>query len=239
MKKMSKYLFFTVILVILVFPLNISASTLKKNEKEESYINIAEIAKYQNNSFKNKNSNEIIITDPTVIHKYASSQGFPNVENITMLKIKVGVTDNRLSDTVTLPPQKKATYRTFISDIVDCGNGYTLSGHYNENRYEGPISGTYSHSRTDSCEFTATASVSSQIVSAGVGFTIGNSITSTDSVTINVPSGKRVILKISTNYNKKSFTIYREYSDSTGLWYRQGTGDAYKPVGLIFTQAYY
>lgn len=82
-------------------------------------------------------------------------------------------------------------------------------------------------------------SISTDLISAKVGFTIGSSVTKSDTAELDVPSGKRVILKIWTNYQKKSFTIFREYSNCVGLWYPEGSGNAYRPVGLIFTQAEY
>lgn len=215
-----------------------SNETNEAKEANESFVSLDEIAKYEDKMYADSAPNEIVITDPVAIQKLATEQGFPDVEDIKKLTYTIGkVEQSALDDEI--PQQRAGTYRTFISDVVDQGTGYKLVDHFDENRYQGPIQGTYTYSRTDTSTYNATVSLTADIVSAGVGFTIGKSYTKTDSVTLNVPSGKRIILKIWTNYQKKSFTVYNEYSSSVGLWYPQGTGNAYKPVGLIFTQAEY
>lgn len=214
-------------------------------EVKESFVSLDEISKYEDKMYMDSAPNEIVITDPIVIRKLAKEQGFPNVKDIKKLTYKFSkvkqneLNDDELNDNETNLLSKLTTARTFISDVVDQGTGYKLVDHFDENRYEGPIKGTYKYSRTDTSSYNATVSLNAEIVSAGVGFTIGRNYTKSDSVTVNVPAGRKVILKIWTNYQKKSFTIYTEYSSSIGLWYPEGTGNAYKPVGLIFTQAEY
>lgn len=214
----------------------LSGITVFAAEKQdtEQVISLSDIEKYQSNVART-NSNEIVITDPEAIKELATMQGFPDVENIKKLTYTIGET----SAEETTAMEQKITSWNVIGNVEDKGTGFMLVDHFDENRYQGPISGTYTYSRTDTCAYNADVSISTDIISSKVGFTIGSSVTKSDSVTINVPAGKKIILKIWTNYQKKSFTIYREYSNCVGLWYPEGSGNAYKPVGLIFTQAEY
>lgn len=207
-------------------------------EAEDGFVSLDEIEKYDDKACRDNALNEIVITDPMAIKKLATEQGFPDVEDIKKLTYTIGEVDqNELQDEMISP--LSGVFWTHIGNVENKGTGYKLVDHFDENRYQGPISGTYTYTRTDRSAYNATVSVDADIVSAGVGFTIGEEHTKSDSVTINVPAGKRIILKVWTNYQKKTFTVYREYSTSVGLWYPEGTGSAYKPVGLIFTQAEY
>ncbi|MGP1599445.1 hypothetical protein [Peptoanaerobacter stomatis] len=241
----AKKIFLSVCLSLAVLLSSSYVVSANSYEVKESFVSLDEISKYEDKMFMDSAPNEIVITDPIVIRKLAKEQGFPNVKDIKKLTYKFSkvkqneLNDNEPNDNETNLLSKLTTARTFISDVVDQGTGYKLVDHFDENRYEGPIKGTYTYSRTDTSSYNATVSLNADIVSAGVGFTIGRNYTKSDSVTVNVPAGKKVILKIWTNYQKKSFTIYTEYSSSIGLWYPKGTGNAYKPVGLIFTQAEY
>lgn len=235
--KLSICVFLSLIL-LLCSSIVVFADTNEVKEVDETFVSLNDLKKYENKVYANRRPNEIVITDPVAIQKLAKEQGFPNVEEIKKLTYTVGkVEQGSLADEI--PQQRAGTYRTFISNVVDQGTGYKLADHFDENRYQGPISGTYTYTREDVSSYNATVSLSADIVSAGVGFTIGSNYSKSDSVTLNVPAGKRIILKIWTNYQKKSFTVYNEFSSSPGLWYPQGTGNAYKPVGLIFTQAEY
>lgn len=206
-------------------------------EVEECFC-ISDIEKYDHQILDGDERREIVITDQIEIKDIAEKQGFPDVEKIKKLTFIIGeIKTDEINDNS--GRYESISVRTFIGDISDCGTGYTLSGHFDENRYQGPISGRYTYTRVDNSSYNSTISIGSDIVSTGVGFTIGQSYSKTDSVSVYVPSGKRIILKIWTNYQKKSFTVYQEYSSSVGLWYPVGTGNAYKPVGLIFTQAEY
>ena len=236
MKKAKK--FWGIFLALTLLFSSVTAVSANSKESNESFVSLDDITKYQDKTYANAAPNEVIITDPVVIKKLATEQGFPDVQDNKKLTYTIGkVESSALEDEI--PHSKAITVRTFISDVEDKGTGFKLQDHFDENRYQGPISGTYKYSRTDTSTYNSTVSLNAEIVSAGIGFTIGKSYTKSDSVTINVPAGKRTILKIWTNYQKKTFTVYNEFSSSVGLWYPQGTGSAYKPVGLIFTQAEY
>lgn len=225
--------FILCMLVTLLFGTTVFAS---EQSKEEEVISLEEVAKYQTNKARTGNPNEIVITDPEAIKELAAMEGFPDVENIKRLTYTVGKIETEETDSVQL---RSVSSWNVIGNVVDQGTGYRLEGHFNENRYQGPMSATYTYTRKDSCTFNSDIGIKSDIVSAKVGFTIGKEIIQTDSIQLSVPAGKKILLKVWTNYQKKSFTVYREYSNCVGLWYPEGSGNAYQPVGLIFTQAEY
>ena len=103
------------------------------------------------------------------------------------------------------------------------------------NWYDGPLSKvTKTYSRTVSAVYSCTASVSADVLNAGLSFSVTDSTTESTSLERPaVSSTKRLNIKEYGVYDKYTFTLY------SILGKEKGTGSAYKPMGLYVAQAIY
>ena len=91
------------------------------------------------------------------------------------------------------------------------------------------------YSRTSSVKRSISVGVTNNVVSAAVGYDITDTFTNTKTFSATVASGKKVNVKVHTNYQKKTFDIY---NNLTGNCVQSGAYTM-KPVGLIFKQYTY
>lgn len=91
------------------------------------------------------------------------------------------------------------------------------------------------NSRTNTVKKSINVGVTNKVVSAAVGYDITDSFTSTKTFSTTVAAGKKVNVKVHTNYQKKTFDIY---NNATGNCVQSGAYTM-KPVGLIFKQYTY
>ncbi len=103
------------------------------------------------------------------------------------------------------------------------------------NWYDGPLSKvTKTYSRTVSAVYSCTASVSADVLNAGLSFSVTASTTESTSLERPaVSSTQRINIKEFGVYDKYTFTLYNL------LGKEKGTGSAYKPMGLYVAQAVY
>jgi hypothetical protein len=91
--------------------------------------------------------------------------------------------------------------------------------------------GTMTVSDSVSASFSTTVGLSSVVVSAEIGFDVTATYSISDSQNISVPYGKTYNVKAYVNNQKKSFEIWEDdllFDDYLG------TGETYKPIGVIF-----
>lgn len=115
-----------------------------EDQGAKEVICLSDIAKYQTSTSRS-NSNEIVITDADAIKELATLQGFPDVEDIKKLTYTVG--EVSIEETNIVEP--RITSWNVVGDVVDKGTGFMLVDHFDENRYTGPMKGSYTYTRTD------------------------------------------------------------------------------------------
>lgn len=173
----------------------------------------------------NSNSTNIVsITDRNEIEKIAKSENINNPNEIK--SITYTIHNNKSTEKPLKNPIHSNDLKVtkVISDVKDKGNGWYYKDRYWSSIYDGPahIDKTFTHSSEAS--FNANVNVSSSIVSAGVGFTIGKSYSVSENYSFDVAKGKKTELRTYINYQKFAFNVYHYYSNSPGLWYKEGSG---------------
>lgn len=118
-------------------------------------------------------------------------------------------------------------YLKITSTGEACGQEIIRSSYY-----KGPSTATMSISQGISASFSANVSVDSEVVSSGVGFSVTDTFTVTDSYSVNVPSGYTYNIKARPIYLVKNYDIWND--PFIGWDYQLGSGYAMKPVGVCF-----
>ncbi|MCI1981667.1 MAG: hypothetical protein LKJ45_00715 [Oscillospiraceae bacterium] len=188
-------------------------------------------------SLGNTENGMIVITDKKQIAEIAKQQNLNDPKSITKITY-----DFRSSGNIQEGQQKRnkaaanAHYKTVAYNVKDLDTGYSYWDDYDSSIYDGPASISETCKRTSDCPYTASIDVDSRIVEAAVGFTFAAGLKGLDvkdKYSFTVPANSQIELRVFTNYDKKSFDIGHDHG---GLLYPRGSGEAFKPVGLIFQQ---
>lgn len=139
------------------------------------------------------------------------------------------------AEAATLPPylQPQLFDKWEVKNVSKDSNEYYFPNNpLTSDWIDGPSSYTETFKYTVTGTYTSDVSVKAEVVEAGVGFSVSEGTEFEKSYNISVPQGKKMNLKVYGNYFRYSFDVYKnnEY---------QGSGKAYKPIGLTFKQVLY
>ncbi len=103
------------------------------------------------------------------------------------------------------------------------------------NWYDGPLSkATKTYTQTVSAVYSCSASISIDVLNAGLSFNVSDNTTQATSLERPaVNSAQKINIKEFGVYDKYTFTLYNIWGNE------KGTGSAYKPMGLYVAQTVY
>lgn len=193
-------------------------------------------------------TNKKVVENKELISKIAKEQNLPNAEKILSITYTIGYpenTDNRRQIPNSLS-EKGSTIQSssgmvkVIDDIEELGDGYYFTNKYKSSWYYGPCSVTETYTRSDSAAYDCSCTIGSKTLGSALGCSFDKTYTNSQSYTVACPSNKnKVNLKVFTNYQKKSFTVYWARGKNGRRGKKAGTGKSWKPCGLIFQQTTY
>lgn len=122
-----------------------------------------------------------------------------------------------------------------IKNVKNKGDGFYFSSEYDSDWFYGPATVSEQYTRTNSVKMSVDAGVANSVISGAVGYSVTSTYSCTKTFTTTVASGKKVNVKIHTNYAKTTFDVYNKL---TGNCVQSGAYTM-KPVGLIFKQYTY
>ena len=122
-----------------------------------------------------------------------------------------------------------------IENVRNRGDGFYYTNEYDSDWFYGPANVSETYTRTNSVKKSINVGVTNNVVSTAVGYDITDTFTNTKTFSTNVASGKKVNVKVHTNYQKKTFDIYNKITGDCA----QSGAYTMKPVGLIFKQYTY
>jgi len=184
-----------------------------------------------------------VITDTELIRQMALEDGIDpdSVEEIIIEKYDF--------DTPELPglyTQKENSFNgpdadkmgTFYTRVNNwqCVGDYYYPSEEQSDHIDGPADVTTTYSVTANVKLNGGFSLESKYVKAQLGVELGAEKSYSKSITVNVPSNKKVNIKYYPNYKRWTCDVYYEFSDCMGLWYPQGQGIVMNPCGIIVRQ---
>lgn len=169
---------------------------------------------------------------------YAEVLGFDMYTEDGYTLDSIVVSYERLEDTSSNLDNSYAPYAIgdYVSNVSKVSSDvYFPNDPLASNWFDGPLSSiTKTYEQEVTGTYNCTASVSADVVEAGVDFSVTESVTkTTEIVRPAVLSTQRLNIKEYGVYDKYSFTLYSIFSNE------KGTGYAYKPMGLYIAQALY
>ena len=181
------------------------------------------------------------ITDPSDLQQIAEAENLNIPEGYHLESVKTFIyTDNdSLTDSFTsqntneIISTRGIIYN--IKNVKDKGDGFYYSSEYDSDWFYGPATVSEEYSRTDSVKMSVNVNVTNSVITGAVGYDVTKTFTNKKTFSTTVASGKKVNVKIHTNYKKTTFDIYNKV---TGNCVQSGAYTM-KPVGLIFKQYTY
>lgn len=187
--------------------------------------------------FAKEVSNERVIVDPIEIEKIAENHNLEIPEGYHIEEIKY--TDVYFPDYNNILYNNDENIQPYWFDSWKIKNVKKQSGDYyfpdspllSDWAY-GPSIFKQIYKESVSASFSSSVGVSASVVQAAVGFDVSESKEFSREYTVDVPSGKKVNIKVYGMYEKHTFDVYKN-----GKY--EGNGKAFKPIGLKFEQIIY
>lgn len=115
------------------------------------------------------------------------------------------------------------------------GDNHIKTDQYDSDWFYGPASISETYSRTNKVEKNVSVGITNAALSSALGYSVTDEYTNVKTFSTSVASGKKLNVKVYTNYQKTTFDIYNK---ATQKCVQEGASTE-KPVGLIFKQYTY
>ncbi|WDV47524.1 hypothetical protein PV797_07535 [Clostridiaceae bacterium M8S5] len=191
----------------------------------------------QNTDF---NPNEInthsVITNPAELKKIVVNEDLDVPEGYKLVKVTTYSTSQ--STPSFIENKNISSVKFFWGTNWSIRNKQCLGDYYFPNNelqsdwFDGPCDIEETYSESVSATFSTNAGISASSISAGIGFSVTDSTTKQKTFRTSVSAGKKLNVKVYGNYKKYTFDVYKNDK-------KDGTGTAYKPIGLYFRQFTY
>lgn len=188
------------------------------------------ISATEKNSLNEGNTSTTIITNPDEIAIVAENLGLQEnpdeIVEIIISDIESSVNKDINTPSLVADFLNPEEYEFTIYSCVPDVRGSLLRS----SDYSSP-GGQMTVSETVEVKFTSTAGLSAKVVSAGIGFEVGNTVIISDTQNIEVPAGEK---RTCTAYVKLAHYKFRVIGKDIWEDDNLGTGTVDRPVGVIF-----
>lgn len=180
-----------------------------------------------------------VVTDEDELAQIIEEDNLKIPEGYHLEKVETFVytdEDNAYSDVAELTEEVQPYGIIYnVTNIKNLGDRYTISSEYDSDWFYGPADVSESYSRTNTVEKSVSVGITNAALTSALGYSVTKSYTNTKTFSTSVASGKKLNVKVYTNYQKNTFDIYNK---ATGNCVQSGAYTL-KPVGLIFKQYTY
>ena len=181
------------------------------------------------------------VTNPSDLQKIAETENLNIPEGYHLESVETfiytdndSLTDSSASQNTTeIVSNQGIIYN--IKNVKDNGDGFYYSSEYDSDWFYGPATVSEEYSRTNSVKMSVNVNVTNSVITGAVGYDVTKTFTNKKTFSTTVASGKKVNVKVHTNYKKTTFDIYNKVTGNCA----QSGAYTMKPVGLIFKQYTY
>lgn len=173
------------------------------------------------------------VNDPEKLQEIIEKENLSVPEGYYLEKVETFVYSNDDFEFNPEPEPQAILYE--IKNVRHSPNQFIYVNQYDSDWFYGPSTISITYSRTNKVEKDIGVSIGNGTVSAAVGYKVSVEYTNSKTFNSSVAAGKKLNVKVHTNYTSTQFDIYNKW---TGNLVEKDAWTA-KPIGLVFKQYTY